>query len=95
MLLQAPAPGAPTASLMFPMLIFLVFMVFFVFIPQYRQRKAQQKLLDGLKEGMEVYTNAGIVGRITKVDGNIIRLMVDEKTFIKVLKSSVAGEYKG
>ena len=59
MFLQAQsAPGG--ASMLFPMLIFLVFMVFFIFIPQYRQRKAQQKLLDSLKEGMEVYTNAGI-----------------------------------
>lgn len=94
MFLQAQsAPGG--ASMLFPMLIFLVFMVFFIFIPQYRQRKAQQKLLDSLKEGMEVYTNAGIVGRITKVDGNIVRLLVDEKTFVRVLKSSIAGEYKG
>lgn len=95
MFLQAPAPAAPTASLLFPMLIFFVFMIFFVFIPQYRQRKAQQKLTESLKEGMEVYTNAGIVGRITKVEANTVRLMVDEKSFVKVLKSSIAGEYKG
>jgi len=44
---------------------------------------------------MDVVTNAGIIGRITKVDGPIVRLMVDEKTFMRVVKSSIQGEYKG
>lgn len=44
---------------------------------------------------MEVLTQAGIIGRITKIDGNVVRLMVDEKTFIKVVKQSITGEFKG
>lgn len=95
-LLQA-APGGLMSGLsaLFPLLIFLVFMIFFVFIPQNRQRKQQADLMKNLKEGMDVVTQSGIIGRITKVDGDVVRLMVDEKTFIRVLKSSVTGEYKG
>jgi preprotein translocase subunit YajC len=95
MLLQAAAPGGnPLLGMLFPLLILVVF-YFFLIRPQMKRQKDQQKFVDSLREGMEVYTQAGIVGRITKVDGNIVRLMVDEKTFMRVLKSSVQGEYKG
>ena len=80
--------------MLFPLLILVVF-YFFLIRPQMKRQKDQQKFVESLKEGMEVYTQAGIIGRITKVDGNAVRLMVDEKTFMRVLKSSVQGEYKG
>ena len=44
---------------------------------------------------MEVVTNSGIIGRITKMDGGVVRLMVDEKTFMRVVKSSIQGEFNG
>lgn len=91
--LQAPG-GAPSLTMLFPLLIFLVFFVFFVYLPQTRQRKQQAELMKNLKEGMDVVTQAGIIGRITKLDDQVVRLMVDEKTFIRVLRTSITGEYK-
>jgi preprotein translocase subunit YajC len=81
-------------NLLMPLLMMIVIFVFFVIIPQRRQQSQHKKLMESLKEGMEVYTNAGIVGKITKVEDKTIRLMIDEKTFMRVLKSTVAGEYK-
>lgn len=81
-------------GMLFPLLILAVF-YFFLIRPQVNRQKEQQKFVDGLREGMEVYTQAGIVGRITKVEATTVRLMVDEKTFMRVLKSSVQGEFKG
>lgn len=94
MLLQLASGGSPLLGMLFPVLILLVF-YFFLIRPQVNRQKEQQKFVDGLREGMEVYTQAGIVGRITKVEANTVRLMVDEKTFMRVLKSSVQGEFKG
>lgn len=93
-LLQGAAPGGGM-TMLFPLLIFLVFFIFFIFIPQNRQKKQQQQFMDNLKEGMDVVTSSGIVGRITKIDDKTVRLMVDEKTFMRVLKSSVTSEFKG
>jgi preprotein translocase subunit YajC len=78
--------------MIFPFLIIIVFYFFFI-RPQVKKQKDVQKFQENLKEGMEVVTNAGIIGRITKVDGPIVRLMVDEKTFIRVVKSSIQGEF--
>jgi preprotein translocase subunit YajC len=93
-ILQAAAPQGSPFGMMFPLLIMLVVFVFFIIIPQNKQRKQHQKLIEGLKEGMEVVTSAGIVGRITKVEDKTVRLMIDEKTFMRVLKSSVNAEFK-
>jgi preprotein translocase subunit YajC len=93
-LLQAPAPGGSGLMTLFPLLIMAVFFIFFILIPQNRQRKQQQNLINNLKEGMDVVTSSGIIGRITKVEEKTVRLMIDDKTFMRVLKSSVSGEFK-
>lgn len=79
-------------GMLFPFLIVLVF-YFFLIRPQVKRQKDQQKFIDSLREGMEVVTSAGIIGRVTKIEGNVVRLMVDEKTFMRVAKSSIQGEY--
>ena len=93
-LLQAAPASNPLIGMLFPFLIIIVF-YFFLIRPQIRKQKDQHKFVESLKEGMEVVTNSGIIGRITKMDGPVIRLMVDEKTFIRVVKSSIQGEFKG
>jgi preprotein translocase subunit YajC len=91
--LQAAPGGSAFFSMLFPFLIIIVF-YFFLIRPQIRRQKETQKFVESLKEGMDVVTNAGIIGRITKIDGNVVRLMVDEKTFLRVVKQSITGEYK-
>ena len=93
--LQAQQPGGNSGLLgmLFPFLILIVF-YFFLIRPQIKRQKETQKFQEGLREGLEVVTNSGIIGKITKIDGPIVRLMVDEKTFIRVVKSSIQGEYK-
>lgn len=91
--LQASSSGMANLQLLLPFLILIVF-YFFIFRPQIRRQKDQQKFAESLKEGMEVVTNSGIIGRITKIDGNVVRLMVDEKTFMRVVRQSITSEYK-
>lgn len=93
--LQAsPTGGSGWMGMLFPLMIIVVF-YFFLIRPQIKRQKDQQKFVESLREGMEVLTQAGIIGRIAKIDGNVVRLMVDEKTFIKVVKQSITGEYNG
>jgi len=73
------------------MLIMLVFYFFFI-RPQAKKQKEQGKFITELEKGDEVVTSSGIVGRINKIDGNLIHLQVDQKTFIKVLRSAISNE---
>ncbi len=94
-LLQASSPsnGNPFIGLLFPLLIIVVFW-FFLIRPQVKRQREQQKFIDNLREGMEVVTSAGIIGKVTKIDGNVVRLLIDERTFIRVLKQTITGEFK-
>jgi preprotein translocase subunit YajC len=92
-LLQAAAPSNPLIGMLFPFLILIVF-YFFLIRPQMNKQKEAQKFADSLKEGMDVVTNSGIIGRVTKIDGNIVRLMVDDKTFMRVVRQSITSEFK-
>lgn len=92
-LLQAAPGGGSNTSMIFLLLIPVV-MYFFMIRPQQKQMKERKELNDSLKEGMEVVTNSGIIGRITKIDDKTARLMVDEKTFLRVTRQSIAAEYK-
>ncbi|MBX2889847.1 MAG: preprotein translocase subunit YajC [Saprospiraceae bacterium] len=92
--LQAQQPGGSAfLSMLFPLLILVVF-YFFLIRPQIKRQKETQKFQESLREGLDVITNAGIIGKITKIDGPVVRLMVDEKTFIRVVKSAIQSEYK-
>ena len=91
--LQADGGGSSMMGLLFPLLIIVVF-YFFLIRPQVKRQKDQQKFVDGLREGMEVVTSAGIIGKVTKIDGNMVRLLIDEKTYMRVLKQTVTGEFK-
>lgn len=48
--------------------------------------------MDELKKGDEVVTGSGIIGKINKIEGNIVELQVDTKTFLRVLKGAISRE---
>lgn len=89
-ILQASS-GAAYSQLFIFGAIFLVFYLFFI-RPQSKKQKEQNKFTTDIQKGDEVVTNSGFIGKINKIDGNIITLQVDTKTFIRVLKSSVSKE---
>lgn len=67
-------------------------MYFFMLRPQIKKQKEQQKFGESIAKGQEVVTMSGIIGRISKVEGNVITLQIDPKTFIKVTKGSISKE---
>jgi len=74
-------------------LIGIVLVFYFFFIrPQQKKQKTQSKFVEDLNKGDEVVTSSGIIGKINKIDENVVTLQIDQKTFIKVLKSSVSKE---
>ncbi len=80
-----------TVNLMIPLAIVAVFYLF-ILRPQSKMKKEQEEFMDQLEKGDEVVTGSGIFGRVNKVDGNIITLQVDTKTFIRVTKSAISKE---
>ena len=75
-----------------PLIGIVVVFYFFFMRPQQKKQKAQTTFSTELAKGDEVATASGIIGKINKIEGNTVTLQVDQKTFIRVIRSSVSKE---
>jgi len=91
LLFQLQAGGNPIMQFA-PLILIMVVFYFFFIRPQANKQKAQGKFITDLEKGSEVVTASGIIGRINKIEGNIVHLQIDQKTFIKILRSSISNE---
>lgn len=87
--LQAESAGM--INLVFIALMFGV-LYFFFFRPQMKKQKEQTSFMDTLEKGAEVVTASGIIGKISRIDGNVVQLQVDTKSFIRVTKNAISKE---
>lgn len=75
-----------------PLLAMIGVMYFLFLRPQIKKQKDQVRFVDSLEKGKEVVTNSGMIGRINKIEGNVISLQVDQKTFVRIMKSAISKE---
>jgi preprotein translocase subunit YajC len=91
----AGAPADPMAGMMSLLPLVLIFVLFYVLfiLPQRRQQKQHQALLQALKKGDEVVTTGGIFGSIVGFNekDNTVYLKLGENVKIEVQRSGIAG----
>ncbi len=83
--------GSIIGSLM-PLLLIFAVLYFFMIRPQAKKQKEQNRFLGGVQKGDEVVTNSGLIGRINKIEENIVTLEIANKTFVRVLKGALSNE---
>ncbi len=83
--------GAGTLNFIFLGAMLLIFWLFLI-RPQAKKQREQRAFMDGLKVDDEVVTNGGILGKIYKIESNIITLEVSNKTYIRVTKNVISKE---
>ncbi len=94
-LIQATPSSNPVLGFLPILLIFAIF-YFLLFLPMQRQRKKQQKMLQGLQNGNTVLTSGGLIGTIVKLDADRIVLRVKpDNVKLEVARSSVASLLSG
>jgi preprotein translocase subunit YajC len=69
----------------------ILFMWFFVIRPQQKRQKQHKSFIESLKNGMEVVTSSGLIGRITSITDTIVTLDLGS-TSVRVLKHTISGE---
>ena len=89
--LQGAAAGSQYYNLIFFGLIIAVF-YFFLIRPQNKARKEGKSFQEELAKGDDVVTSSGMLGRINRIDGDIVVLEVATKTFIQVTRNSISKE---
>src|SRR5690625_3395687 len=74
-------------------LIGMIVVSYFLFIStQQKKTTEQQKCNAALEKGEVVVTGSGIVGKINKIEYDVISLQLNDKTFIKVMRSAISKE---
>ncbi|HIE54268.1 MAG TPA: preprotein translocase subunit YajC [Chromatiaceae bacterium] len=84
----APPPGGGLTGLIFPIGLILI-LYFFMIRPQVKRQKEHRALVESLKKGDEVQTMGGLMGRITDVGENFIRVEVADGVEVTVRCSAV------
>lgn len=77
---------------MLPLLGMVVVFYFLFMRPQQKKAKEQRQFNSTLDKGSIVATGSGIIGRISKIEDEVVTLQLADKTFIKVLRSSISKE---
>ena len=83
---------AEVITQMLPLLLIFIVFWFFILRPQMKKQKEQNKFADQLAKGQDVVTSSGILGRIARVEGDIVHLEIATKTIIKITKNAVSRE---
>ena len=84
------APQGPSGLfqiLMFGGLFLLMYLL--IIRPQRKRQKEHQSLIESIAKGNEVVTAGGILGKVTKADGDYILLQVSDNVELKIQKTSI------
>jgi len=87
------APSGPASILGSPLTMMIIVMgIFYVMLilPQQRQRKKTQAMLQALKSGDKVITTSGIYGTVNGIDGDTIILKIADQVKIRIARSAIA-----
>lgn len=85
----AASGGAAFFIQIVPLLLIMVIFYFLMFRPQQLRMKAQRAKIDAAKKGDSVVTGGGIVGKVTKVDGDIVEVEIAKGVLVKVVRATL------
>ncbi|AKI96976.1 preprotein translocase subunit YajC [Kosmotoga pacifica] len=90
-----PAPAVPTSSVggLSGIFIWLIIMValfyFMIILPQRRREKQFKQMMSQLKVGDRVVTAGGILGKVTAIKDNTIRVRTGNGSEVDVTRRSI------
>ncbi|NIA23383.1 MAG: preprotein translocase subunit YajC [Proteobacteria bacterium] len=82
------------ASQIVLLIVIFGIMYLLIILPEQRNRKKHQELLNNLKKGDKVLMQSGIRGVVTKIKDNVVAIKIAEKVEIEVEKPYIIGLYK-
>lgn len=89
-LAAAASAEAPPAWVQWAPIVGMIAIFWFLIIrPQMRQQKAHREKVEGLKRGDQVVTAGGLIGKVTKVDGDYAEIEIAQGVRVKAVKSTI------
>ena len=87
---QDAGSGDPGFAGFLPLVILFVVFYLFLIRPQMKRQKDHTKMVQALAKGDEAVTTGGLLGRITEVGSNFVKLEVAKNMEVKVQKHAIA-----
>ncbi len=84
----APAGGSSLMSLL-PLVAMFVVLYFIMIRPQMKRQKEHKAMIDALAKGDEVVTAGGLLGRVTKVEDNVVSIELASNVEVRCQRNSV------
>lgn len=97
---QADGPAAPAApqqsafGMLVPFALMFGVIYFLMIRPQQKKMKEQQSMMSALKQGDDILTTSGILGKVTGVTEKVVTVEVADNVRVKMLKSQVSQVIK-
>lgn len=86
----ASAPGGAAQYLQFaPFVLIIVIFYFFLIRPQQTKLKQHKAMLDAVKKGDVTVTGGGLIGRVTRVDGDEVEVELAPNVKVRAVKSTL------
>ena len=87
----AAAPDGMTAMIVnvAPLLLIFVVFWFLVFRPQQQRAKEHRLKLEAVKRGDQVVTGGGLIGKVIKVDADLVEIEIAPNVRVKAVKTSL------
>ncbi len=77
-----------------PIILIMGIFYFLIFRPQQKRYKNHATMLSALKKGDKVVTAGGIIGKISKVDEDVVHVQIADTVTIQVAKSTIASAHE-
>ena len=89
----AQAQGGGVVALLVQMMpLILIFGIFYLLMirPQQKRLKDQRALIDAAKKGDTVVTGGGLIGKVTRVDGDEVEVELGPNVRVRALKATLS-----
>jgi preprotein translocase subunit YajC len=88
---SATASGGMTAFFVQMMPLVLIFVIFWFLLirPQQQRMKQHRAMIDAVKKGDSVVTGGGLMGKVTRVDGDTVEVEIATGVKVKAVKATL------
>ena len=90
---DAWAQGADAGGSLFSLLPLVVIFVLFYFLlirPQQKRAKQHKEMVAALKNGEEIVTNGGLLGKVTEVSDNFVTVEFSSGLNVRIQRQSIS-----
>ena len=90
--MAAAGPAQQDSSLvnMGMLVIFGLVFYFLLIRPQSKRQKEHRLMIDSMEKGDEIVTNGGLIGKISKIDENMIMLKINDNNEVIIQRGMIS-----